>query len=234
LEILIIHQSNQSFRQWYLFHVSKTERHIKRACTRRPKDVPQFLVSDLVHRIVLMTPQRYNNPANPPLLPPMKKQKIQMCGAEVFGGLLPAPGQKFVTCDGCGPRMIDGAKCMGTGVTLWDDNLNPEQSWSFKHFSHHSTAPMSEFLAIRDALEICLSIRPRAEKWLIWSDNRYAVDAFNGVDAVRLPHLLPIKTQWLELEERLLWSVSVDWFPSAHNQHADAASRRLTEFPEGT
>lgn len=165
----------------------------------------------------------------------MKKQKTLMEGAEVFGGLLPPPGHRYVTCDGCGPRTIDGALCMGTGVTLWDDHLNPIQSWSFKHYSKQASAPLSEFLAIRDALEICRSIRPRAEHWTLWSDNEYAVNAFKGINAVNLSHLAPIKLEWLELQERLLWNVSIQWLPSKNNRSADLASRRITEFlTEGT
>jgi len=165
----------------------------------------------------------------------MKKEKIYMTGEEVFSGLLPSPGEVFVTCDGCGPRRDGTTLYMGTGVSLFDEELNVVNSWSFKHYSPYSTAPMSEFLAIRDALIVCMSLSPRSERIAIWSDNIYAVRAFNGLDAIRLPHLLPIKREWQELLEGLLWNVSMHWIPSTNNHAADLASRRVTEFlSEGT
>lgn len=162
-----------------------------------------------------------------------------MEGAEVFEGILPLPGHRFVTCDGCGPRTIDGALCMGTGVTLWDNNLQPIESWSFKHYSPFSTNILAEFLAIRDALQICISMPPLEmlvdARWCLWSDNEYAVKSFNGVYPVNVPHLVVIKNEWMELKEELRWMVELNWLPSKNNWAADIASRKVTEFlSEGT
>lgn len=164
----------------------------------------------------------------------MRNTKVYTDGIQSFSGVLPAPGELYVSCDGCGPRNIDGKLCMGTGVSLWGENLELKESWSFKHYSAQSTNIMAEFLAVRDALLICSTLETEFERICLWSDNMYTIDCFNGVYTDVKPHLVGIKKEWADLRETLLWKVSISWLPSKNNWAADIASRKLTTFPEGT
>lgn len=127
--------------------------------------------------------------------------------------------------------MCTGVSVFMPGVWAPEHSGEPSMSFSFRHWHKRSSAPMAEFLAIRDALLVCKMLNDKSLtkglSFIVLNDCQYAVGAFNGKYTVIQPHLIEIDTEWSVLLADLCWSVEALWVTGKMNSHADKASRQL-------
>lgn len=132
----------------------------------------------------------------------------------------------LVFFDGSGPHHIDGKPVVGCGIYIVNAETGEEiHSGSIPVFVEKSTNVVAEIMAATLALKSAVNIQ--AKNVSVFGDNEYAIDAFMGRSAVRLPHLSPIfidaQPALIEIKSRS--SITFSWIPRKENTIADRLSK---------